>query len=194
MKKNGFVFLLLMAFLFTIPMFAEAQSGKPELKDKIWYGGGFDLGFSSNAFFLGVSPMAGYKFLPFLSAGVRVPMDYTYAKFANSAGEGVNFSNLDVGVGGFARIKFLRNFFVHSEYNYIWGKAPVQVGSTFRLDPENPNKIEKEPFQRDELNVGIGYTSGNRIGYEISLLYNVLESASSLNLPFSIRAGLNYNF
>lgn len=194
MKKKTLYLALMLALTAALPFGATAQTETEKFTDRLWYGGGFDFGIGGNTFFLGVSPMAAYKFLPFLSAGVRLPLDYTYAKFVNSAGQGANFSNLDVGVGTFARIKFLRNFFVHSEYNYIWGKAPVQVGNTFRLDPENPNKIEKTPYQTDEFNVGLGYTSGNRIGYEISLLYNVLESPSSLILPFQIRAGLNYNF
>lgn len=188
---------IILAFLAILPGPQEVlaqRATSSNFGDKLWYGGGFDVGLSSSTFFLGLSPSVAYKLTPNLSAGLRLPLDYTYAKFFNSANEAVNYNNLDYGIGTFSRFKFLRNLFVHAEYNYLWVKEPVQVGNTFRLDPENPTKLLTEAFNRDELNVGLGYSSGNTIGYEISLLYNALEDPNSITLPWQIRVGLNYNF
>lgn len=174
----------------------KAKTEKPSFKlaDKLWYGGGFGMGLGGNTFNLNLSPMVGYKLTKGLSAGVRLPLEYNYAKLVSNDGTGFNYNNIDYGVGGFTRLKFFQNVFAHAEYNYLWIKQPVTQNGRFLLDPNDPTKLLQEKINDTEFNVGLGYASGGRIGYEISLLYNVLEDADSDRIPWSIRAGFNYKF
>ena len=176
---------------------AHAQSKRKssnEFTDKLWYGGGFGLGLSGNTFNIGVSPMVGYKIVPSWSAGLRVPFEYTTARLSGSDGSTVRYNDIDWGLGTFTRVKFFRSLFAHAEYNYLWVQEPVSSGGGFFIDPENPNRLLKQNLNEDELNIGLGYSSGNTIGYEISLLYNVLEDPNSIQQPWTIRVGFNYNF
>lgn len=174
----------------------EKTKKSSETFDKIWIGTGLDgIGIGSSTFEFAISPIVGYKITPKLSAGLRVPVDYTYRKFFDNAGGVYNYNNLDVGLGGFTRMKIVWGLFAHTEYNRLWLEQPATVGGgQLVIDPKNPNKILKESFTKDEFNVGIGYNSGGKVGYEVSVLYDVLEDSNSANLPFSIRVGLNYKF
>jgi len=196
---NTFIRISLLSLLMTMIMVqvSTAQSKKKSstpVTERLWYGGGFGLGLGGNTFNIGVSPMVGYKLTPNWSAGVRVPFDYSTARLSGSDGSTVRYNDIDWGVGTFTRYKFLRSLFAHVEYNYLWVEEPVSSGSGFFIDPDNPDRLLTERFNEDEFNVGLGYSSGNRIGYEISLLYNVLEDPNSIDVPWTIRVGFNYNF
>ncbi len=170
------------------------KKSQNDLADKLWYGGGFGLGLSSGTFALELSPMVGYRLTDRLSTGVRIPLEYTYAKLTANDGLGLNYNNLDWGLGVFSRYKLFWNIFAHAEYNYLWVKEPVTSNGFFQLDPSDPTKLLKESYNRDEFNIGLGYASGGQLGTEISLLYNVLDDATSTNIPWTIRVGLNYLF
>ena len=198
MKKYLLLGMLIIGISLGLSNHLEAQAKKkqPErFSDHLWYGTGFGLGLSSNAFSLSLSPMVGYKITEHLSFGPRVIANYDYNKLIDASGQIYRLNNLTWGVGAFGRFKFLRSFFLHSEYNYLRVSEPASNGSGFLINPENPDQILTEKTNRTELNVGAGYTSGGRrLGYEIGLLYNLLEDSNSIDLPFSIRVGLNYNF
>ena len=188
-----------LTLILAISITADAQSSRKKKKqtftDHLWFGGGLGLGVGGSTFNFGISPMVGYKFTENFSAGVRVPLDYTYAKLFSSNGTNAVYSNLDFGLGTFTRYKIFRGIFAHAEYNYLWIKEPVASGNTLLLDPENPDRLLKQSLNRDEINVGLGYaTGGGRFGTEISILYNVLDEATSTTIPWSIRVGFNYNF
>ena len=179
---------------------ATAQSRKgdtnaSQLMDKLWFGGGVGLGISSSTFNLSLSPMVGYKLTPAWSAGVRIPFDYNYARLLNTNGSVITYSNVDWGLGAFTRYKLFRGVFAHTEFNHLWLKEPVAstIGG-YLIDPENPDRLLLESRQGNEWNLGLGYSSGNRIGYEISLLYNLLQEENSPAIPWTIRVGFNYNF
>ena len=196
MKKILFVITVVL-FVFTKEGFAQRKNKKdptPKFTEKLWFGGGFDLGLGSNQFNLGLSPMVGYKISSKFSAGIRLPLEYTYVKLFNARGDGLNYNNVNWGLGTFSRYKIFDRIFAHAEYNYLFIKEPATSGNNFVIDPENPNKLLKESSTRDEFNLGLGYSSGGKIGYDISLLYNVLNETNSNNIPWSIRAGVNYKF
>lgn len=169
---------------------------KSAVLDRLWFGTGLDgLGISSNSFGFGLSPIIGYKLTKELSAGIRIPFNYQYDKYFNpNTGENINYSRVDLGIGGFTRAKILWGIFAHAEYNQLWENQPIIGAGGLVIDPEDSTKILSEVVNRDEFNVGLGYSSGNRVAYEISVLYNVLEPNDSSILPFTIRAGFNYNF
>ena len=52
-------------------------------------------------------------------------------------------------------------------------------------------RVAGQPDERE----GAGYSDGNGVwGYEISLLYNVLQEENTLSLPLDFRFGITYNF
>ncbi len=178
----------------------KKEQSKKETKEatgfasRLWYGGGVGLGLSNSSFNFGLSPMVGYKLTENFSAGVRLPLSYDYFKVRGTDNSVATYSNIDYGAGAFTRYKFFRNIFAHAEYDRIWSKTPATQNGFLLIDPDNPGKLLKEKLQKDEFHLGLGYSSGERIGYEISVLYNVLEDPQSNNIPWSIRAGFNYKF
>ncbi len=171
-------------------------------KHRLWYGGGFNLGFSGNnsysQFNVGVTPMVGYKVLPFLSFGPRVGFDYTYIKGETFDGSALirRSSNLTTySMGVFGRAKFLRYFLIHSELNYqsIESAFIDQLGY-LAYDAQN-DKILTQREGRENYLLGGGYNSGDGlIGYEILFLYNFSIPTSSPQLPWDLRFGFTYKF
>ena len=206
MKKiiNCLAVLALIA-VFTTTTQAQSKESKKSTQtaedpllstDKLWFGTGLDqIGATSNSFFFGVSPTVGYKLTDFFSVGLRVPVNYNYLKLFNNAGEGLNDHKIDIGVGAFSRIKIFRGVFAHAEYNQLFLKQYVINNGTYQIDPANPTKLLKQNLNRNEMNIGLGYSNGGgRFGYEFSVLYNVIEDPNSAFNPWTLRAGVNYNF
>ena len=186
-------FIIINAEVFTQSV--NKNSSNDGLSSKLWYGGGVGLGLSDNTFNFGLSPMVGYKFTDRFSAGIRIPLEHSHFKLSTTNGEALNYNNLDFGLGAFSRYKLSKNIFAHAEYQKLWIKQPVTSGSFLLLDPENSAMILTENLIENQFNLGLGYTNGiGRWGYEISLLYNVLEETNSLKIPWSVRAGMNYKF
>ena len=192
MKKTT-VFILLVSFMTT--SFVQAQrsiNSKNKTtkektdrsmfwREKLWYGGGINLGFSQgpdlSLFNFGVSPIVGYKITPELSVGPRIDYDYSYYKYAiGNTIQKLNTHNF--GVGAFARYKFLPMIFAHLESMYYFYQSPV--------------------FNTSTSSVGLGYQSSAGLwGYEISLLYifsNRDYYKKTVDLPIELRIGFNYNF
>lgn len=197
------VFSILMLVLCLSPSRLEAQiyrrqpqkEQSPEMKsfaDHLWYGGGFTLNFSSglagldgNTFGIGLSPMLGYKFNSFLSAGPRFEFLYTTGRFRNFGGPVYKYNGLDYGAGLFGRAKFLNVLFAHTEFSYINRVFPVGF---------NGNRLETERVGDNQFLVGLGYTGGGLLKSEIYLLYDLTSDSQSTTLPLVYRFGITYNF
>lgn len=175
---------------------AKEKTDKTSFTQKLWFGGGLGLGLSGNSFNFSLSPMVGYKLTNNISAGIRIPLDYNYVKLTGRDGTVINYNNLDFGVGTFGRVKFLRSLFAHVEYDHLWINEPVRQGNSFLLDPKDPTKLLTERNTEDQFHIGLGYNSSSNgvFGYEISLLYNVLDDNDTTDIPWSIRVGFNYKF
>ena len=165
--------------------------------DRLWYGIGLNgsgIIITSNEFALGLSPMVAYKFTKNLSAGIRLPLDYSYLKIVNPGNDNITDNKLDWGLGAFARAKIFRGVFAHTEYNELFLNERVVINGFYQLDPSDPTKLDKRRINRNQFNVGLGYSSGGEFSYELSVLYNVIEPNNSSYNPWSIRAGFNFNF
>lgn len=157
---------------------------------KLWYGGGFNLGFSGNSFQslfqLGISPMVGYKITEAFSIGPRASVQYNYFRI-NDGGRVLKASPITWSAGAFTRYKVLQNFFAHGEIAY-----------QNELVSFNTSGNELIPIRRTRTSyfLGAGYNSGNGIlGYEIYLLYNLNLPANLINTsPIDFRIGFTYNF
>jgi len=189
-QLSTIIFILLLSFSFE----AEAQrrgndrNNNNKTEDffdesgvgsfRFWYGAGGGLNFgssgNSNLFIVSLSPMVGYKLTPDFSIGPRAELSFVHSRagFGNTI---IRDNFFNYGIGAFARHKVLNQFFAHVEY-----QIESQRFSDTRISQNN-------------FFVGGGYTSGGQIGYEISVLWNVLDN-DTINIPIDFRAAFTYNF
>ncbi len=205
MKRIFQLSLLLLVLLFAFQLDSYGQRGKKGsevdkyfdesggFSHRLWYGGGFTIGFSgdniSSIFQVGVSPMAGFKVTEEFSVGPRVSLLYLLYRAETFTPDGVESTNIfNYGVGAFARYKVFNSIFFHLEYGFDNEVQTINY---------NPNSREWETGRSLQNNafIGGGFNDGTGIwGYEIYLLYNVLQEDSRLELPFDFRFGITYNF
>jgi len=157
---------------------------------KLWYGGGFNLGFSGNNFVnlfqLGIAPMVGYKITPQWSIGPRVSFTYSYYSTRTLNGSPAAVQPINYAGGLFTRYKVLPSIFLHTE---IEAASEAEV---YR----DVSQLIVERVYRENVYLGVGYTSSNQggLGYELLLLYNVNQPSNIIESPFDIRFGFNYRF
>lgn len=199
MKQLSKIFILSMILVFAFQQDAFAQKRRKKKKSKkdntetfaqhLWYGGSFNLGFSSNSieklFQIGVSPMVGYKITPKFSLGPRASINYIDYRIRSSGQvESAGFANY--GIGAFSRYKIVPIIFAHVEYereNY--GLADIN----------NTGGLDVDRQSRNNTFVGLGYTEGYSImSYEILILYNLTLPDDVFESPWVIRFGFNYKF
>ena len=81
MKMKKSTLLLLFAGCLSLQAYAqwgeEQMADKPSIKDRMFFGGGFGLSFSSNYDYFSISPIIGYKLSPKVAAGVSIIYRYT---------------------------------------------------------------------------------------------------------------------
>lgn len=208
MKKNfwlSFVVLLLVS-LFVVDGFSQSRKKKRRqsetdayfdesgnISTRLWYGASGALNFQGvgnvSQFLIGVAPMVGYKAFQNndnFSIGPRASLFYNYIRLQSGSQVFVS-QPLSYSVGVFTRYKVLPLIFVHAEYEF-----ENQAFTTNNIGPNNTLLIERQ--SSTNLNVGLGYTSGGLIGYEIYVLYNALDPGATTSLPFDFRIGLTYKF
>ncbi len=156
---------------------------------RLWFGGGFTLGYAGNQFEslfqLGISPMVGYKVTNNFSIGPRINLQYE--SYRIDTGNGVAKANpLTFGGGVFSRYKVIPALFAHVEYELASEVLYSYAGGT---------DLQTTRIQQNNMYLGLGYTStGSMFGYEIALLYNINAPENTIQQPFDIRFGFNYNF
>lgn len=186
--------LILSLFLIGGPQLSAQRSGDAStagFADRLWYGGGFILGFgSSNNFGLqetqfqfGISPMVGYKIFEELSVGPRAAFTYIHYR-ANLGGDVQTANPVTYALGIFGRFKIIPTLFAQVEYENE-NQALFAVGV---------NDIQVARRIRDNVYLGGGYTSGGIWATEIVLLYNVNQPNNVVQQPFVIRFGFTRNF
>lgn len=200
MKKilYPFIVLLLIALL---PTDVQAQrrekSKSPAFSERLWYGGNLGLGFSSsnlggglqgNIFFLGVSPMVGYKLNDWLSVGPRAELQWYTGRYREfGSGPIYRYNVLNLGGGLFTRAKVYRQFFVHAEY------GAIQYSFAESIDYQN-NRINIGKEWVEQMLIGAGLSFGGPFASELYILYDVLAPDDSIELPIVFRYGFTYNF
>lgn len=168
----------------------QAPPPPPGFGGKLWYGGGFNLGFSGNNFVnlfqLGIAPMVGYKITPQWSIGPRVSFTYSYYSTRTLNGNPAVAQPVNYAGGLFTRYKIIPSIFVHAE---------IEAASE-ALVYRDLNTLIVERLYRENTYIGLGYTSSSQggLGYELLLLYNVNQPSNIIESPFDIRFGFNYRF
>jgi hypothetical protein len=168
----------------------EPEKEQKTFKQRLWYGGGFNLGFAgfqgTSSFGIGVSPMVGYKILPFLSVGPRYSVFFTSLKYPGAKAVGL----FDQELGGFVRAHVYRGFFIQGELSNEWAQEPFQQIGTV---------ITKRTYQRGNQYLGIGYNFGRGeggAGSELSLHYNfaIANDIYATEQPVDYRFGFTWRF
>ncbi len=193
MKKwYSFALLLICMLIFVDQAFSQSRNrsrrDEPTFKEKLWYGGSFGLGFQSfdqqSSFLLALFPMAGYKFTEELSIGPRLGLTYQYIKTRAFNGEIYQFHPVELSGALFGRVKVFNQFFGHLEYELTSEKDVVYFSGIPEIIKSSDNNFY----------VGGGFSSGGPFATELYLLYNVLQDANTLDVPFTIRFGFTWNY
>ncbi len=203
--KKALQFLVLVAVLMiSFTHDAEAQKRKSSrdvdeyfddrgsFKDRLWYGADVTLNFFSvpggNAFNAGIAPMVGYKITDNFSVGPRVEILYRGERYDINTGTDLKFNSTNYGIGLFTRLKIFQQYFLHAEYQTLNNEVGYEV------DFVN-NKVLTSRSWGDHFYIGGGYgASGGGVGFQISILWDVLQEFTSSNLPIQYRMGINYKF
>lgn len=109
--------LIGVCFLFATSAFAQGEDNSLKdvpAKERVVFGGGFGLGFSSTQDYVMVSPSIGYLLTRKLMAGVNISYQYTKYKFTTPS-----ISVNAYGLGPFARFMVYDNIFLQAEYEYL---------------------------------------------------------------------------
>lgn len=165
------------------PKDEETYVKKPSLIDKLFVGGGGELGFSSDNYFgnlfnIGASPILGYRLFKNFAVGPGLIVRYLSAN-------GIHFT--DYGGKVFAQYTIAHSFLAHAEQEILNSEQP-------RFDARG-DYIGKYRTSIQSTFVGGGYRqmANDRFGFDVYVLFNVgTNSAFSGSQPV-IRGGIIYN-
>jgi hypothetical protein len=182
-------FLLPLMILLSLNVYAqwgeEEMAEKPSIKDRMFFGGGFGMSFSSDYDFFSISPIIGYRLSPKVATGLSITYRYTNYKYVTP-----NVSTNDYGVSPFIRYQFYGPLFLHAEYEYLNYEYITYTGESVR-----------ESFSSFMAGGGFFQPVGRRAGIYISVLYNFsYRNPTSpydyypYSSPLVVRAGITAGF
>lgn len=200
MKLNSKVKVLLLVLLsfsfavqaqnnYTSSGNSSRSSTKPSSKggfqvDRLIYGGGLYGGGGSNVISLGLSPIVGYRFNDFFSAGISLGYKYyfvrDYIPVFNFTFERYDYKNLNSHIftpGVWARANVFKNFFVHLEFEYN-----ISTYKDYYTDYNTfSTKSERVTIDVPCLLVGAGLKQPmtQNTSFVIYALYDVLQDIQS---------------
>jgi hypothetical protein len=187
MKK--IVALLILAG--TISLSAQAQWGeeqmadKPSFADRMFFGGGLGLSFSSTYDYFSVSPIIGYRVSQKVATGLSIIYRYNNYKYVTPS-----ISTNDYGVSPFIRYQFYGPLFLHAEYEYLNNEYITYSGEAVR-----------KAFTSFMAGGGFFQPVGRKAGIYISALYNFsYKNPTSVydyypySSPLVLRAGITAGF
>jgi len=179
-----------MKWLFTLPLlllgfssfaqYDEILKKDVPLKERVYVGGGFGLGFSNTIDYVALSPNIGYRITQRGSVGVGVSYQYRNYKI-------YKIKTNDYGGSIFARYRVFNPFFIHTEYEYI------------NYDSINPFDLSKTRKGYSSVLAGGGLIQPitPNVVFVISALYNLTYSDTNsgpYNTPWNLRVGISAGF
>lgn len=182
------IILILLATILCQVAFAqwgeEEMSDEPSFKERIFFGGGFGLSFSSYYDYVSVSPMVGYRLTPKVATGLQI--QYRYSKYKQYVPK---FSTNDYGLSPFIRYNFYGPLFLHAEYEYL--NYEYQVSS---------DNMARKAYNSFLAGGGFFQPLGRSAGFYIIALYNFsykdpgYGEFSPYDSPLVLRAGVTVGF
>jgi hypothetical protein len=176
MKKISLIFLLLWSF----NSFAQDNDEKPEKekgfkKEKLFTGGSANVGFSSYATILGITPLFGYSLTNWADAGITFNLNYTSQRDYQDYGD--KLRQTVYGPGAFVRLFPVRFLFASAQYEYnMIHLKYIPAGNGSYLPAKNN-------LNANSLLIGAGYAGGrekwNNTYYFFSISWDVLGDKNS---------------
>jgi len=177
---------LVLFFLFPFIAFSQEET---RWQDRLFYGGNFALNIG-NITFIEVSPLAGYRIIPRVSAGIGGKYIYYRNPYWSNEGTHIYGSSLFATVvvikkaGDFLHSESAINVFLHAEEEFL------SLEKRFFKSSSSLNEITGR-FVATNFWIGPGIKQriGSRGGIYLMALWNLSSSGYSLYANPSIRAG-----
>ncbi len=182
-------FTIMISFNAYSQSYEESPVNTLKFSDRLVYGGSFGLAFGSQTL-IDLSPTIGYRLTDQFTIGSGISYKYNQIKdytLDPNTNRWYDYSSNIIGGSLWARYHIIENFFAHAEleqlqihYNY------TSVNGT------EPSKTSNNVGVTSVL-VGGGYRQplGNRVSFNIMLLYNLNETDFSPYQNPIIRAGIS---
>lgn len=179
--------LLAITLLTTLHFTTLAQDEEPQRgfdKSKLFFGGNFGLGFGSNNTLVNLSPQIGYRFNPWLAAGVGLNFIYSSYRYRFTSPEYKEHYGV-AGLNVFGRVYPIEYLFlqIQPEANYNWGKFKFYNGTP---DQKLDGKIVPSLLG----GAGAAIPAG-RGAFIIMVQYDLLQEDRS---PYGNRAFYNFGY
>lgn len=184
--KRLITILILFSSVSALAQWGDEQlAEKPSFKDKVYFGGGLGMSFSSSSDFVSLSPLVGYRINQRLAGGVSFIYRYTKIKYLVP-----NVSTDDFGISPFLRFQVYGPLFLHTEYEYLNSEFVTYAGESFRQT-------------YNSFMAGGGYFKplGRNAGFFVTVLYNFsYRNPTSPNdyypysSPWVLRVGITAGF
>lgn len=163
----------------------EQMAEKPSLKDRMFFGGGFGLSFSSQYDYFSVSPIIGYRLSQKVATGLSIIYRHTNYKYVTPS-----IATNDYGASPFIRYQFYGPLFLHAEYEFLNNEYVTYSGESTR-----------KSFRSFMAGGGFFQPVGRHAGFYASVLYNFsYRNTTSPNdpypysSPFVLRVGITAGF
>ena len=199
MHKKLLIFTI--TFLAAVSVFAqrpstyqsdEGGSAKGFNVNRIFVGGGINLGFSSYSFQAGLSPEIGYSITDWFDAGIATNINYISERADPYYNYNTRYRTLNYGGGPFVRLYPIHFLFIQTQFEHNWIKQNAK--------DMNSGYEYKATYGSNSFIAGIGYTQrivGQSSFYTmlgIDLLnetYSPYRDYNGAAIPI-IRAGFNF--
>ncbi|MCE2844757.1 MAG: hypothetical protein ACK4V7_05180 [Chitinophagaceae bacterium] len=171
--KQVLSFIILFVALNLNAQITTIQTNKLMEPERPWMiGGGLVLGGGSGSFQIGINPEMVKSYNDYIDLGVISNIFYSSFRTTEISSTNEKFRKMQFGLGGFARLWPVNEFFlqVQPEYNWTWAKQ-VNVVS---------NSSNKVSVSATSVLAGIGYGKRTENGFSyFSIMLDLINSQQS---------------
>lgn len=171
--KQVLSFIILFVALNLNAQITTIQTNKLMEPERPWMiGGGLVLGGGSGSFQIGINPEMVKSYNDYIDLGVISNIFYSSFRTTEISSTNEKFRKMQFGLGGFARLWPVNEFFlqVQPEYNWTWAKQ-VNVVS---------NSSNKVNVSATSVLAGIGYGKRTENGFSyFSIMLDLINSQQS---------------
>lgn len=171
--KQVLSFIILFGALNLNAQITTIQTTKIMEPERPWMiGGGLVLGGGSGSFQIGINPEMVKSYNDYIDLGVISNIFYSSFRTTEISSTNEKFRKMQFGLGGFARLWPVNEFFlqVQPEYNWTWAKQ-VNVVS---------NSSNKVNVSATSVLAGIGYGKRTENGFSyFSIMLDLINSQQS---------------
>jgi len=179
--------LLLIGILSFPPLFAQKAEEPPKgfQKQNLFVGGNFGLSFGDYTL-LNISPQLGYRFNPYLAAGIGLNGQYVSVKERYNGNAYTKSSEGVVGFNVFGRVYPIQRIMLQlqPEVNYVFGKQ------TYYGPPREVHQLNATIAPSLLAGAGLVFPSGNG-AFIISAFYDLLQNK---NAPYGKKPIINFTY